>query len=293
MEFYTETNTVYPGYYKEDENSSFVYNDDKNSVSGKITYADSFKAVGSVTVSGDSEVSDIYGFAKITIKDDAIVSSINGCSTYDYKKVQTFKTTKNGTNVVETVTQNSAAAGSVTADGSGYLGSFYGVKTVNLVNTGVAVIENYRDRKYSREATYSFSDASEVFNYTYYEEDDFSFDFSGAPASKSKEKSITKTSGSVSIKLDKNAEDDIYVGAINNYAKIDIAGYKEYGISVAYIYSNGDTAEEITFDNGTETTINEQKASGSVTLKDNVTVRGDLNNIEKVSLKNSTVGGTI
>ena len=269
------------GYYKDEESSTLVAKAD--SVSGAISKVTTWNTVGSVTVSGaEAGVANICGYSKITLENGSDVDSVyaaNGSS----KLVQTIK---KGFKAVEEIAVTDIAAGSLTLKNDADVGNVYGVKTVSITNGNAGDIEGIADYKYSAKNTYSFDGMEDLFNYA--GEDGFYFDES---QSLTAEKQLSeKATGSVSVKLDKKADEDITVGNIYNYAKVDIAGYKDYSVSVGDITSECITEKE-TEDNskGAGSWLDEYSANGSVTLKDNVSA-GNITNFANVTLKNATAG---
>ena len=299
--------------YKKEKSSTLVHDTLKGSVSGVHTYSAGYTVGGTATVSGNSTIGILGGFSKIVINSGAKLGYVYGGYQTQEKSTYTFKTNKDHISVVYNGTSIAKTTGTLTANNADFTirrneiagRGIDSVSKLNLINCSTLHLANYGDSTYSIKKTYKFADTDELFANSSI--DDITGSGFYIPADveavQYETQESSKASGSVSIKLDKNADASIRINeefagdmpAICGYDKVDISGNNEYDV---YVYGDINTfnyseKEAEDTEKGTGSWLDEYTAAGSVTLKDNVFVDGDIINYANVNIKNSSANDII
>ena len=274
------------GYQKDEEINNLKTKYDSTSVSGTITTSLNEKATGSVTIK-NSQVDYINGYSNITITDTGVSYYIASGGKYTDKETYTFKTNKDGKVTIDYTYNGSGTASNTLKVMNSYIGSVDGFSTVTLLNSSSGSIESngvYKGVYKDQNLFDSVDDALYFYENRSYGE-----------KIKLESEDIGQGSGSVTVKLDKNAIDNINVGGIKYFNKVNVSGYGDLEVyiegNIKTLYEkNKDKSDSI---NASDYRYREFKATGSVTLSNNVTVDGSIANYEKVSITNGYVNGSI
>ena len=281
------TTVGYPvvGYKKDEEINNLKIN--STSVSGTITTSLNEKATGSVTIK-NSEVCCIRGYTNVTITDSTVPNEIFSLVTHTYKDTYTFKTNKDGQVTIDFTYNESGTTSNTLKVTNSSLENVDGFSTVTLLNSSSGRIQTNIVFKTVYKEQNLFDSVDDALYY-FYE------DRSYGKQIKSEGEDTRQGSGSITVKLDKNAIGNINVDGINYFNKVDVSGY---GNLEVYIEGDIKTLYEKSKDksdsiNDSDYIYRELKATGSVTLSNNVTVDGNIKNYEKVSITNGCVNGSI
>ena len=258
-------------YFGSQDSSSF-YNP-----SYKITC----KSADKVTVAQSTVNGMIAGYGNVTCS-DSTVSSITAGTAYTYESKYEYSDEDYFYKTTYTATKKA----SVTLKNSSVGSEIVGFAKVNLVNSNVTgdIVNSNVPGDISQNWLTKFTS----------EENDEGF----------YNKWEYKATGSISITADKNAGSSLYqTGSISGYEKVTISGYegkdgKDVFITTGSIYGGVSIYESDEYVDyydymNPPTTEPVRKTSGSVTLKNNVTVDGSICGYDKVTLTDVTVIGGI
>lgn len=256
-------------YFGSQDSSSF-YNP-----SYKITC----KSADKVTVAQSTVNGMIAGYGNVTCS-DSTVSSITAGTAYTYEYEYKEESQYRGEDFTYTVkvTYTATKTASVTLKNSSVGSEIVGFAKVNLVNSNVT---GDISQDGLTKSTFEKNDEESYSKWEY------------------------KATGSISITADKNAGSSLYqTGSISGYEKVTISGYegkdgKDVFITTGSIYGgvsiyeSDEYVEYYDYMNPPTTEPAVRKTSGSVTLKNNVTVDGSICGYDKVTLTDVTVIGGI
>lgn len=242
-------------------------------------------AAGSFTLNNGTVSGDIKGYKSISITDGSIGNADAGLS---YTRKYNFKKTKSKTTttVTKSLSYTETSNGSFTAKNA-EVASITGCNTVKLTNSSVAGNATNWVESFSAEYKTTTKNKVETVN-------------------KDIVKVEKKASGSFTMTVDKNTE-TASAGNIIGFDKVTITGYSSKGVEkfvevgsiqggkfTAVAATNGKSFNEFTdlssflpLEGGT------LSASSSVTLTNNVYVNGSITGYNKVTIKKSTVDGSL
>ncbi len=291
-ESYSETETIVENY----EWGGGEYNGEIN---GKYNEKKSGNIAGTVKLT-DAVAGNVYNYKTVTLK-NAEIGLAEIVDTFTYNESSEFKTAEDG-KVTEKYkyTKNATASGSFTATDS-VVSGIDGYKTVKLTNSIVSV-DGYGDSNSvyaSINKTFNYTGTFEYASYDAYRGSEYTGIY--------EEKNDFKIVGSLTFALDKNYDADTYyniTGDVKDFATVKISGW------------NKDDAEKDVYVNGNITSdrnmvytcqyeyeagilkagsseVTEYKAVGTVTLKDNVKVTGNIKGYQKVSVTDGSVWGDV
>ena len=272
-----------------------VKNDKYNGeVNGKVTEKENRSVAGSVKLT-DAVAEKVENYKTVTLK-NAEIASAKIDSNFTDSETEEYKTNEGDVTYKATWTDKTTATGSFTAVDSQVTYGITGYKTVKLTNTSVGDVESVVDssKKDTAEFTGSYNDWKVI-------EDGEEIVFGNG---KTTSAVTTKATGSLTFALDKNAKDDAYsIGTIRNFATVKVSGWDKDGEADKFVTTGSITGAlsvksegEVVYENGAVKSgkvDTEYKANGSVTLKDNVIVDGDISNFKKVSLTDTEVTGSV
>ena len=281
------------GSCKEEESQNVKV--DYNKISGTNSSVTTIKAASSFKAEDEVDVGGIYGYSTVTLKDDVWVSGeINRGKDEVITQKSTYSTGKDGVTRVLEVSEVYNASGSVTATESNIAGDIVDYKAVTLTNTDAMNITRDMSAKNTTKVTTSLGSVDRVINELFNTGMDIDA-VMGEQVSYEKV-SEAKAAGSVTLKIDGKSSDawNMSVGDIYGYASVTATGYDngksgndeiEYFINIGMEggITGGETKEIVK--DGIYTS--ETKAAGSVTLKTNVEVTGDISGYSTVTLSDS------
>ncbi|MBE6403489.1 MAG: hypothetical protein E7039_07190 [Lentisphaerae bacterium] len=242
----------------------------------KCSYKTTYKLADKVTVAQSTVNGMIAGYGNVTCSGGStVMGSIIAGDAYNYEYKEEAKERGEDFTYTAKETYTTTKKASVTLKNSSVGSEIVGFSKVALVNSNV-----------------SGGISQDGLTFTYEENDEESYS-----------KLEYKATGSISITADKNAESSLYqTGSISGYEKVTISGYegkdgKDVFITTGSIYGGVSIYEsdEEYYDymNPPTTEPAVRKTSGSVTLKNNVTVDGSICGYDKVTLTDVTVIGGI
>ena len=271
----------------------------KTSLNGKLMRKDTESANGSVKLADAIVTGVIGGYKNVTIKDSMVWGGRDlpyGFQASVNKKSEStgvYTTAEDGKISLElTEKQSNKSAGTFKAENSIVYMPLKGFSKVTLTNTTVGHnIEHVGNYSSSGKYSFSWNDYAEyTANKIETSEDSENWD-------SYKKDIVNKSTGSVTIKLDKNFDKDVdYIyGQIIGYKNVSISGYNE-GDAVKKVTVTSITGSDMTFteefkNNVTFGTL-ETVSVGKLTLND-VTVTDGVTGYANVSLKNSSVYGAL